>query len=243
MLSEPWLDEVAPVVVRRITAGADGDAQSSLDDLAERYLHPSERSSWQELANAAEGRRWEWLMGRIAAKEAVDLFLQDAASLSPQDIRITTSDQGAPFVVIGADVERIPAVSISHSRGVVVAAAGEGAIGIDVELENRDIRSIDRVFSEAEHTILAAGTLLPIHLMVAKEAAAKATRQGLGGSVQRWPVRTVDSANDVLVVSHLDQPELELPVRLFVRPPFVIGVCVIKGASPSDVTAHQTDIR
>jgi phosphopantetheinyl transferase (holo-ACP synthase) len=243
MLSEPLLPEVSPVIVRRITASPDEDAHLFLDDLAERYLHPGERLSWQGFADASDGRRWEWLMGRIAAKEAVDIFLQDAASLSPQNIQIATTAQGAPFVVVGADVDRIPGVSITHSRGVVVAAAGEGAIGIDVELADRDMRSIARVFTEAERSILAAGTLLPIHLMVAKEAAAKATGQGLGGSVQRWPIIGAETATDLVTVGHVDHPDLALPVRLFTLPPFVLGLCAIEHEPPMDVTVRRTDTR
>lgn len=232
VLSEPWPQDVAPVIVRRITSPSENGALPPLDELAEEFLHSAEHPDWQSHADASDLRQWEWLMGRIAAKEAVETFLQGVASLSPREVRIATTARGAPYVeaISGAGV--IPAISITHSRGIVVAAAGAGTIGIDVEYVDRDISSIERVFTESERSILAAEDLQPIHLMVAKEAAAKATGTGLGGSVQRWPIIGVDSAMDVIIVGRVDHPEAAVPVRMCTVSPIVLGVCAIDSGVP-----------
>jgi 4'-phosphopantetheinyl transferase EntD len=109
------------------------------------WLGPRERAL---LAALAGERRAEWRLGRWAAKR----LLGDGVEVLP-------AADGAPEAWRG-DERLALSISIGHRKGRALAAAGEGAVGCDLE-PLRDDRDV-----------------VPF---VAWEAAAKALRRGLLG--------------------------------------------------------------
>ncbi len=117
------------------------------DALARLILGRTERRTWRELAaNPHPGgrkRRWEWLLGRLAAKDAARNWVRLCGGpdhLLPADIEIGSSAEGQPCITSQLPGVTVPPViSISHSGPPSVAAAvcGDGArlrgVGIDIE--------------------------------------------------------------------------------------------------------------
>lgn len=129
-------------------------------------------------------RRWlEWVLGRQSAWDALE------SAGWPRD-EVVVEDAGAP-----AFAELPIGVSIAHTRGLALAAVGPGRVGVDVESADRDVSRLEAaLFPGEQHISLSLGLL---EVMVAKEAAAKATGQGLGGSLARWPVLDVELFGDL----------------------------------------------
>lgn len=158
-------------------------------------LSPQERAEWQTLTGP-ELRRYEWLMGRIAAKEAVVELVRSryGLALAPADVVIENDDQGAPHVRGGwlAELDRPVLVSIAHSAGQAMALAALGAdgglhgVGIDFEPASRRSQDFAEIaFTPEEQTLLAASSSAdpswPLRLWCAKEAVGKALGLGLPG--------------------------------------------------------------
>ena len=108
--------------------------------LAHLVLSRREREVWQSL-KGPEKRKTEWLLGRVAAKDAIRLFLKEhyGMELYPADIEIAQDRYGQPLVR-GAwteELEHVPVISLSHSDGIAVAVAGDDGqcrgIGVDIE--------------------------------------------------------------------------------------------------------------
>jgi phosphopantetheinyl transferase len=169
-----------------------GDAET-LADLASEFLAPEEALAWDGFRSPK--RRREWLMGRIAAKEAVRLRLtrtdsppglkrHETPPLSRRDIVIRADERGCPSLEIAVDL------SIAHTEGVAVAAASTRAAGIGIDIERLDRRRGDyerAAFTDEERRRLDDGPAdrraeRALRLFCAKEAAAKATGLGLMGS-------------------------------------------------------------
>lgn len=166
----------------------------TIDFLARRF------NSKREL-DAAGGikklqRERQWLLGRIAAKDAVRRLVRErgGARLFPIEVAIDTGPNGEPLVGVpsGADLR----VSIAHKDAIGVALAAEGTTpGIDIEkIEPRGEGFAGIAFSPAE-LALAAGdkreeTLT--RLWAAKEAAGKAAGTGLAHAPKRFVVEALD---------------------------------------------------
>lgn len=183
------------------------------------------RSTDIEFARAAQftdSRRIEWLTGRMLARRAV----ADVLGCDPSEVAIDVTDAGAPYVVGERDVR----VSISHTRDLVIAGAVRGPwLGVDVEWANRDVSRLLRALEPMERAMVEPADV--VSLMVAKEAAAKSWGVGLGGSLGRWPVESIDSG--VIVVG---SPSGDArAVRVYDRDGAVVGVCAegISGVSVS----------
>lgn len=128
------------------------------------------------LTPPAGSRRHEWLLGRMAVRQAAE-----NADLAGEYFDIGVSQSGAP-TLRGSTWK----ASITHTAGVVLAAVAPTWVGIDVERADRDVSRLSRALLESEQSLAQdVGTL---SLLVAKESVAKATTAGLGGSIQRWPV-------------------------------------------------------
>jgi phosphopantetheinyl transferase (holo-ACP synthase) len=167
-------------------------SSASRDLIARRYLGAEEREEFFALRPNAQG---DWLLGRVAIKDAVRdmLWQQGAGPLFPIEVQVRNDEAGRP-VVVGPEGPVI--ASLSHRAGVaVVALAGEGEAGIDVEtVEARPERFADLVLGESERA-LAAG--LPTEAWLArawtvKEAAAKAAGTGLQGRPRDFVIREID---------------------------------------------------
>ncbi len=170
-------------------------------------------------------RRWvEWVLGRNAAVRAAV-----RAGLQPPLIDVTP--RGAPQLRGSAW-----GLSIAHTQGIALAAVAPLSIGIDVERADRDTSTLVRVLADHERDL--AESVGAIDVLVAKEAVAKATGLGLGGSLARWPVIDVDSMRDVarITVSTPDDRCLYAEVTAWGK--YVVGVALIESASPMSAVAR-----
>ncbi|HEV3215448.1 MAG TPA: beta-ketoacyl synthase N-terminal-like domain-containing protein [Vicinamibacterales bacterium] len=198
-LSHPWALVNAAVETNRVIAFRIG-----LDTFPPGWLHAHggmwsrvlgaltlgrrERAIWYGL-KVPERRRLEWLLGRIAAKDAVRDHLQRHfhLSLRPADVEILPEPSGRPIVTGSwtGQVPRVPLVSISHVDGAAVAVLtdGEGisGVGIDLERYGRMKPGMENVaFGAREREMLESldgdeRQAWALRLWCAKEASAKAT--------------------------------------------------------------------
>lgn len=182
-------------------------------------LHPSELTQFYSL-NA--GRQQEWLLGRLAAKEAIrDLAARWGQSVALADMALIRSPAGQPQVQPGL-LARPVAISIAHHQGQAVAVAADASLAVGVDLvctQGLDIDSIARTALSAAEREQWLG-LQPAQrgpfvarTWAAKEAAAKALGTGLQGRPDQWLVQTHPSAQQVRGPQgqHLQWQSLDIP--------------------------------
>jgi len=173
--------------------------------LAHLMLSAQERERWRTLGQS-EARRTDWLLGRLAAKDAVRFLLKKrfGVSVYPADIEVDGEPGSAPIVHIKSalHIRTAPIVSIAHADGTAVAIATEEGeclgVGIDLEHdENKDAGLEALGFTEEEKDLLPESD--PgvkdhwlMRLWCAKEAAAKALGMGLLGGPGTWLARDLD---------------------------------------------------
>lgn len=189
--------------------------------LARLILSRTERKVWDRFARlplaVRQKRAVEWLMGRLAAKDAVRAWVkrQDGPDLFPADIEIGTTASGRPEVAI-AGLCAAPDMSLSHcgspaAAAAIVAGCGEASggetsrLGIDIErLRPLDGAFAETVFDSNELALLADPDQRDEWLLrgwTAKEAAAKA---GGGDDAPRpleWRVCGVDRGTGTVRVA------------------------------------------
>lgn len=234
MLSVDWPVGPPPVTLRAITDLQPDFLVSGYGIwsrvLAHVSLSATERRSWYGM-RAQPARRIEWLLGRIAMKDAVRAWAlhHHGIDLQPADVEILTTGEGAPYVHCPPleSMGGVPVVSLTHSKSMIVAgAARPGALlGIDIEASDRDTAAIDRALTERESEMVKTGATRTIELLVAKEAAAKASGTGLGGNIRRWPVMARDPWKHSLFVGHPEDEREVMPVMLLRPPGAVLGIC------------------
>jgi phosphopantetheine--protein transferase-like protein len=173
--------------------------------LAYMVLNRNERPEWHALGSSGK-RRLDWLMGRIAAKDAVRLWLRDTAGLHlcPADIEITPDSHGALEAggKWAGHVGSKPLVSISHSGGRAIAVTGRSpessGIGVDMEQIGRITAEFERlIFTGREQEVLASLGGHPraewtTRLWCAKEAVGKALGRGLPAGPASLQIREAD---------------------------------------------------
>jgi phosphopantetheinyl transferase len=161
--------------------------------LAHIVLSRRERKVWRELSGP-EKRRTEWLLGRVAGKDAIRLLLKKCCGIEawPADIEIQADDRGKP-VVSGnwlRQVSQAPSLSLAHTQGIVVALAVEGGrgicVGTDIEcLRQRAKGFKELVLSPAEQGLISttdeskSTDEWALRIWCAKEAVGKALGWGL----------------------------------------------------------------
>ncbi|AGL21065.1 beta-ketoacyl synthase N-terminal-like domain-containing protein [Actinoplanes sp. N902-109] len=171
-------------------------------------------------------RRNQWMLGRIAAKDAVRFRQWDAGHTDVYPIELTVRNEpsGRPYVELRPGRGFVEsAVSIAHTAEVGVAIAGPAGarVGIDVvEVTERAETTYQYALTDAERAQLTdAGSFARI--WAAKEAAGKALGTGLDGAPRRFQVDlaagTVTVAGEVLAVRWQDiENPPELPSRRYV---------------------------
>ncbi|MGQ0620034.1 MAG: beta-ketoacyl synthase N-terminal-like domain-containing protein [Panacagrimonas sp.] len=215
-ISERWMEGLLPtgLCARRIEPFADELLSSGGGlwgrGLAHMTLNRAERARYYALPSSGP-RREEWLMGRIAAKEAArDWFLnRHQITLASADVEIDQDANGRPLIrctALGA--APMPAVSISHSQrwGAAVVAEPGLSVGLDYQRLDR-LRGEELIrggfggeeLSFIEATAPAERGLVACALWCAKEAASKAAGTGLEGRPLDWQI--VASSLDPRTVS------------------------------------------
>jgi len=160
-----------------------------------RYLTSAERGEYERKSPRS---RHQWLLGRIALKDAVRQYLWDggAGPLFPAEFTVANDAAGKPHLTGRLD-EPVD-VSIAHTGPVAVALVRDHA-GIDIEVvEDRGASFEAMSFTDAELTLLR--DLAPrcprsewlTRFWCAKEAVAKAEGTGLGGLPRRFEVTQVE---------------------------------------------------
>jgi acyl transferase domain-containing protein/phosphopantetheinyl transferase len=132
----------------------------------------------------------EWLLGRVAAKDAVRL--QAGLACCMADVEIDNDELGCPRTTGGEGLA--PRLSIAHKHFYAVAAAADAiriaGIGLDVEvLQPLEKQLIDDAFSASERALIAGSEALSgltgeqamRVAWAAKEAVGKALGRGLQG--------------------------------------------------------------
>jgi phosphopantetheinyl transferase len=167
---------------------------ASRELIMRNHLGSAEREDYER--SPLRGRR-QWLLGRIAAKDAARTWLWEHGSgpLFPAEVGIGNAEDGRPFVR-GVHRDDLPAMDISLAHtgnlAVAIARAANGGVGIDVEeVLDRQGGAMFIALGDAERALLA--TLAPTALWftrfwAAKEAAAKADGTGLNGAPRRFVV-------------------------------------------------------
>lgn len=173
--------------------------------LATLYLGAAE---WEDYWAHGSAARSEWLLGRVAVKDAVCQWLgeRSAGPLRPADVRVWNEPGGRPRVAVpgGPGLH----VSLAHRRGVAVAVLGPSPagpqagpdaaarhIGVDVELVEPRSATFAGLVMRAPEAKLGVGRPRDEWLTAvwaAKEAVAKADGTGLRGRPKDWAVQAVD---------------------------------------------------
>jgi Polyketide synthase modules and related proteins len=173
---------------------------ASRDLLMRQYLGAAERAEYERLTPRAQG---PWLLGRIAAKDAVRHWLWERGHgpLFPVEIGVHNDAQGRP-VVTGPFTEPF-AVSIAHTAGLaaaIVRPADQG-VGIDIEAVADRGQAVEGVaLTTAERVLLdqlcqdgtADRATWLTRFWTAKAAVAKAAGTGLRGRPRDFAVAGVD---------------------------------------------------
>jgi phosphopantetheinyl transferase (holo-ACP synthase) len=174
---------------------------ASRDVVMRRFLGIDERSDY-DARNPNVQRTW--LLGRIAAKDAVrDLLWRTGTEgrIFPVEVTVANDADGAPRVTApdGSDVR----VSIAHTAGLGVAIAARGVpVGIDIErIEDRPDSFELAALSKKERARFEAlpdidrQSVRDVELTrwwAAKEAAAKAAGTGMQGRPKDWKIVEID---------------------------------------------------
>ncbi|MFI1452698.1 type I polyketide synthase [Streptomyces roseus] len=211
-----------------------------------RYLGAAERTVYERLAPRA---RAPWLLGRIAAKDALRQLLWDggAGPVFPVEVPVGNDPAGRP--VAGGSLAAGFRLSIAHKERVAVALADPSRpVGIDVEPVTADPDALIRIALTPAELLLAeelaarGGSGLPASLTAlwcAKEAAAKAAGTGLGGRPRDWRVTGDPASGGLLVLSPEGRP---YPVRTTALPSAGTGSETGPGPGPGEYlvawTAH-----
>ncbi len=180
---------------------------ASRELMMRRYLNAVERAEYEGLDAR---RQRQWLLGRIAAKDAVRnwLWSRGHGPVFPCEITVSNDHTGRPRVKGPFPGELH--VSIAHSGELGAAIVSpDGPVGIDVEGVDDRALDTERVgFTDAEHRLLDAEcagaggaadrTTALVRFWAAKEAVAKVRGTGFLGNPRRFEV--TGKTGDVLDV-------------------------------------------
>ncbi|MBV8542764.1 MAG: polyketide synthase dehydratase domain-containing protein [Pseudonocardiales bacterium] len=166
-----------------------------------RYLSAAERADYQRRTPRAAR---QWLLGRIAVKDAVRQWLWDAGAGPVFPIEVTVSNDASGRPRVAGPFDETPEVSLAHTGSLAAALVGPhgvaAGVGIDIErIVDRDDRTVAAILTDAERGLLdglcPSGPSRPgwvTRFWAAKEAVAKAAGTGLGGRPHEFAVQRVE---------------------------------------------------
>ncbi|MDX3456752.1 beta-ketoacyl synthase N-terminal-like domain-containing protein [Streptomyces sp. ME02-8801-2C] len=212
---------------------------ASRDLIMRNSLGGEERSQYER--HAPRGRR-QWLLGRIAAKDAVRRWLWDRegeGDVFPAEIRVHNDPTGRPYVT-GLHGRILPPldISLAHRAEAAVAIvrphrpgsapASAPGPGIDIEeVVDRDASTLATALTPSELGLLHARSaatgeseaLWFTRFWAAKEAVAKAEGTGLGGRPRDFAVREAMDGGARLTVSGRLAPDYTVHCEQTGNPP------------------------
>ncbi|KJY43888.1 beta-ketoacyl synthase, partial [Streptomyces sp. NRRL B-1568] len=155
----------------------------------------------EEYARRPPRGRRQWLLGRIAAKDAVrrHLWRHGAGPVFPGEVRVRNEPGGRPRPE-GVHGRRLPPLelSLAHCKEAAVALVRPGGTpaGIDIEeITDRPQTTVDAVLAPAERELfrtMGGGDRWLTRFWTAKEAAAKAEGTGIQGRPRDFVVTAAD---------------------------------------------------
>jgi phosphopantetheinyl transferase (holo-ACP synthase) len=233
-LSRPWLQDQAGLVVRRVD-DLDWDFLSTGQGIWQRmlanlYLSREEREEFYTMSQNGP-RRAQWLLGRLAAKEAAGIWLENKGIIrpAPADLRVAGDENGRPELrwAVPDEDRSLPRITISHCGTVAVAAAGEPEHALGLDYENAAVSKpgpwLREAFTQAELSLAKSGDDQELlALWCAKEAAAKALGLGLRGGPTAFRITTWDAGSGR---ARVKSPDGELAVRIWRKGSEVLALC------------------
>jgi phosphopantetheinyl transferase len=192
--------------------------------LAHLILSRHEREMWHAL-NLPEPRRIEWLLGRMAAKDAVRVWLKERHALTvyPADIEIGKGPTGQPIPQgpWAASVDERPLLSLTHAGGIAAAVAGaaEGVKGIGIDLERLGRfkgRFEADLLTQAEHDLLEGAPPSErlewsVRIWCAKEAVGKALGSGVIGGPWALSVQSLEFSTGMVTIGLVGEMAAAFP--------------------------------
>jgi phosphopantetheinyl transferase len=167
-----------------------------------RYLSAAERTDYQQRTPRAAR---QWLLGRIAVKDAVRQQLWDAGAGPTFPIEVTVSNDSSGRPHVAGPFDDPPQVSLAHTGSLAAALVGgpsrcSPGVGIDIEqITHRDDRTVAAILTDAECRLLdarcssvAERPSWVTRFWAAKEAVAKAAGTGFGGRPHQFTVQRID---------------------------------------------------
>jgi len=191
---------------RMITADDVAGFDSGL--LARFCLHMDEMEAFSD-KRPYPRRQQHWLLGRIAAKDAVREWLARQAEtedmLHPAALIIGNDEQGQPRVTSGLKAEGLPQLSIAHSEDRAIAIAHDDTVGVDIEpISPRQPDFVETMASESERSLLDGlhgdSDEWMTRLWCAKEAAAKFLGLGINGSPKVYEAQAIGEEGLIHIV-------------------------------------------
>jgi phosphopantetheinyl transferase len=178
--------------------------------LARFCLNADEMRAFGE-KKAFPKRQQQWLLGRIAAKDAARIWLARTAEkdemLHPAALAIETDQGGQPQLALGASKRALPKLSIAHCDEGAVALACSEAVGVDIEpICPRQPSFLETIATDAEQRLLNANTSgwtdpeRVTRLWCAKEAVGKLLGIGMNGSPRTYELCAVNPDGMMQVV-------------------------------------------
>jgi phosphopantetheinyl transferase/malonyl CoA-acyl carrier protein transacylase len=175
----------------------------SWEFVAKRYFSSPERGS---LASLTPKKKKEWMVSRIAAKDAVKSLLSrgQGRQLYPIEITIRSDEKGKPCPE-GPGLQEVD-LSLAHKGTAAVAVASpDGPVGIDMETIQDRSDDFEALFLHPEERALIEGrdhAEWITRCWVAKEAYGKYLGLGLQGSPLRYRISRI-SGNDIVIENTL----------------------------------------
>ncbi len=174
-------------------------------------LSKNELSQWR--TGQSKKRKIDWLLGRIAAKDAVRMLIKNGIgrNLGPHDVEIHSHADRSPYAIIKDKAIPAVAISITHTNGKGIALATfvdpnhPGNPGIDAETispRDTDFASSFMQPSELKHLASYPSAALNAEITriwTAKESMYKANLGKFEAS--KFEILESDPASDLIVIS------------------------------------------
>ncbi len=226
-LSYPFTLGLTGLICRRL----DPPHCFDYEKLAQAILTEREMAFWYQLPKRGM-RRSEWLLGRVAIKDATRQFATEAGNLELKylDLEILPDELGKPILscpILEAK-ELLPEVSLSHTRGHILAVVTKSPCQIGVDFERlgyvnlEDFRTV--AFTDEELKLLPhdSDELTQLAFWCAKEAVAKAVGTGLLGQPHRWLITDYRAHQQQITIIHSGKV---VEVNLWFGKNEVIAIC------------------
>lgn len=172
----------------------------SRDNIVYRYLNRNEREQREKFGLRKQGH---YLNGRIAAKDAIRMFIRKKykKEIFPTELTVSNDHLGKP-IISGKNIENL-LISISHKDNLGIAIIGENKkVGIDIEkIEQRSpgFENLSFHKSELELIPLKDRDVWITKLWAAKEAYSKYLGVGMNNNPKQFTIMSIPDENKIII--------------------------------------------